>query len=366
MLAIQEVAPYLLHRKLISPEVVVRGDLLVIDEARRNSNYKVMSRQGPGYLLKQGIGPNGSAMVAREARIYLSIQARADAQRLRRYLPNCYGYDPETGVLILELLYEAESMGSLRRRHGRCSTALASAVGEALGSLHALPGREKQPSGQERELFYNPPWALAIHRPPLAIFRDISSANLRLIEMIQNTTEFCRLLDELRQGWRMDTLIHFDIKGDNLVVYTPPNGQRKTRVALVDWESARMGDVCWDIASVFSDYLGHWLFSIPITGEEPPERFLEMARYPLESIQPAIRAFWHSYVRCMGMDKAMSMQTLLRSVRYSAVRLLQTGYESLQLSSQLSGNIYGLLQLSLNILQRPLEASVYLLGIPLG
>jgi aminoglycoside phosphotransferase (APT) family kinase protein len=304
-------------------------------------------------------------MVAHEARVYQFLQARVEAQRLHRYLPYCYGYDPHTGVLILELLRDAESLSALYRRRGRFSMTLAAAIGNGLGALHRLPWHKEEEAGHDRELLAHPPWVLSIHRPHLSMFREISGANVRLIELIQNSPEFCQLLDKLRQGWQRNTLIHHDIKGENLVVFAPSNSKRKTRIALVDWESARIGDASWDAASIFSDYLSFWLLSIPITGEAPPERFLELARYPLEDMQPAIRAYWHSYIRQMEFDEATAHQALLRSVQYSAARLVQTGYEQMQMSRQLTGNIIGLLQLSLNILQRPLEASVHLLGIPL-
>jgi hypothetical protein len=52
-------------------------------------------------------------------------------------------------------------------------------------------------------------------------------------------------------------------------------------------------------------------------------------------------------------------------VKYAAARLVQTGYEHMQHSSHVTGNIICLLQLSLNIMQRPSEAIAHLLGISL-
>lgn len=182
---------------------------------------------------------------------------------------------------------------------------------------------------------------------------------------MQHSPKLCRSLDELREGWRTETLIHNDIKWDNCVIFARPSSKRKTRLKIVDWEVAGMGDPCWDIGSVFSNYLSFWLLSIPITGENPPDRFIELARYPLESMQPAMRSFWQSYVRYMELDAATSGEWLLRAIKYGAARLVQTGYEQMQMSIHLTGNVVCLLQLGLNILQRPQEAIVHLLGLPL-
>lgn len=126
-----------------------------------------------------------------------------------------------------------------------------------------------------------------------------------------------------------------------------------------------MGDPCWDAGSVFSEYLNFWLNSIPITGEDPPDRFVELARYPLGKMQPALRSFWWSYASAMELDGPTAYEWLVRSVRYGAARLVQTAFEYAQGSMHLTGNVVCALQLSLNMLQRPQEAAVHLLGIPL-
>jgi hypothetical protein len=120
------------------------------------------------------------------------------------------------------------------------------------------------------------------------------------------------------------------------------------------------------VGSVFSSYLSLWLSSVPITGGEPPERFLELSRYPLDSMQPALRSFWSSYVKQMNLDLSAAARWLVKAVRYGAARLVQTAFEHMQRSNQLTGNTVCLLQLSLNVMMRPYEAAVQLLGIPLS
>src|SRR4051812_28240606 len=133
--------------------------------------------------------------------------------------------------------------------------------------------------------------------------------------MVQQFGDFCQLLDQLHQEWRTETLIHLDIKADNYLVVNQGGKNRKRGLKMVDWEMTSAGDPCWDVGSVFSDYLGFWLLSAPITGDSPPERFMELARYPLQRMQPAIVSFWRSYAAEMAFDKQMAMERLLRSVR---------------------------------------------------
>jgi hypothetical protein len=77
-----------------------------------------------------------------------------------------------------------------------------------------------------------------------------------------------------------------------------------------------------------------------------------------------LRRFWQAYVAAAGLDAVTARAWLSRAVRYGAVRLIQTAFEQSQPAALLTANAVAFLQLSFNILQRPEEAAVHLLGIP--
>jgi hypothetical protein len=359
-----EIVRYLLKNKLINSQSIVESDLVVQAVSRRNYNFKVIRESGPSYLVKMGRGPSGIATVAHEAKVYQLLSSRPKEFGIQRYLPGFYEYDPLEGLLILEYLHGTEDLRFYHSRRGRFPTSIAAEMGKVLGKVHSQGFSQLEISNANALFFTGAAWTLSMHRPRPEVFHEISSANLQIIKIIQGFGEFCELLDQLHQEWKPSNLIHYDIKWDNfLISTTSPN--KKSRLKIVDWELARFGDPCWDIGSIFNDYLSFWLLSIPVTGESPPDKFIELARYPLEKMQPAIRSFWQSYVKSMELDPVRAGEWLLRSVRYGAVRLLQSAYEQMQTSVQLTGNVICLLQVSLNILQRPQEAIVHLLGIPL-
>ena len=125
-----------------------------------------------------------------------------------------------------------------------------------------------------------------------------------------------------------------------------------------------MGDACWDVGSVLADYLSHWRSSLPLLDETAPENI--KTQYRLERMQPAMRAFLKTYVKCMQHEPAVANDLLVRTARFGAVRLLQIAVERAQISSEITSSIVGNVQLSLNILQRPIEAIVHLFGIRLS
>jgi aminoglycoside phosphotransferase (APT) family kinase protein len=198
--------------------------------------------------------------------------------------------------------------------------------------------------------------------PSLNLLPDISRGIIELIQTIQRYPEFGAGLDELRGEWRVDAFVHFDLRWDNILV----TRGRRAEVKIVDWEFAGAGDACWDVGTVFSNYLTTWVRSIPLLGESLPERLVEQARLPLSKMQPAIRAFWSSYCGGRRFDILTANDHLLRATKFSAARLLETVYGESQTSLRLSAHAMYLVQLSLNILKNPHAATVHLLGIPFG
>ena len=364
MLTQRAVVPYLLRRGLISEQAVVEGDLAVVDASRRNRNFKIISDRATCYFLKQGVGADGIETVGHEATVYRRFQSSTERIAFNCYLPRFFDYDTKDQVLIIEFLHGARNLREYHDRRRRFSPAVGAVIGTALATLHHQNWMEAERDETAGQLKLQPPWILSAHRPTLGMLQQLSSATISAIKIIQRFPEFCELFDALRQEWVNETLIHSDIKWDNCLIVARHSGSRKIDLKIVDWELAGIGDPCWDVGSIFNDYLSYWLASAPITGEMPVERFLELARYPLSEMQPAMCAFWESYVRCKELDAATSITWLLRAVKYTAARLVQTVYEHLHNSINVTSNAVCSLQLGLNILRRPHEAAVQLLGIP--
>jgi aminoglycoside phosphotransferase (APT) family kinase protein len=353
-----EAVSYLLGRGLVDACSVVDGSVVVREVSSRNRNFAVDAGDAPSYLLKQGFGPEGAATVAHEAAVYQRLSVAGGV--MEAYLPRFHGYDADERVLILELIREARDLGTYHRARRRFSTTLASAVGDALGRLQAevLPAAGAMFSGR-------PPWVLSIHRPDLRIFRQASAASLELVKTVQSVPALGRRLDELRQAWRSSVLTHNDFRWENLLA-CPAAGSSRPVLKVIDWEAARRGDPCWDIGSAFSDYLSFWLFSIPVTGRDLPERFPELARSPLQRMHPALAACWQAYRRRAGLAEPESSERLRRAVSFAAARLIATAFEGAQMSARLDSSLILHLQLAVNILERPREAAVHLLGLQGG
>jgi len=357
-----DVVRYLLDRGLLSSHTVVDGTVVVRDASSRNRIFVVDGGDACSFVLKQGASPEGADAVAHEAAVYRMLGRLGD--RITKYLPTVLEYDTIGQVLILGKEGGDRDLRAHQVRTGRFSRALAASIGDALATLH----RETAETAQVLSTSEPPrPWVLSVHQPNLSIFRAASSAALELIRIVQSTSEFGDRLEALGRGWQPSCLIHHDVKWDNLIAC--PTDSRPTprfRLRIIDWEAAQSGDPRWDLGSVFSHYLSLWLFSIPITGRDPPERFPELARFPLSRMQPAMADCWSAYRKRVDLRRPDGALWLSTAVSYAGARLVQTAFEAAQVATRLDSSMVLHLQLASNILSRPREAAVHLLGIPMG
>jgi aminoglycoside phosphotransferase (APT) family kinase protein len=356
MLRPRDVLPYLLAHGLLSPRSVVDSEIVVLDSSRRNRNYTVLADPDSSYVLKQGVGPDRIATVAREAATYRLLQRQGGV--FARYLPDVSFYDADEHILVLELVPESETLREYHIRRGGVSPRAASSLGRALRLLHRIP----PPAASH---VCEPPWVLALDRPPLTLLHDFSSASVDLLRVARTSDELAALLRGLAETWSASTLVHYDLRWENCVRSRAPASRDAPRLRIVDWELSGLGDPCWDVGCVFAEYLAFWLTSLPTpsalsTGDQPT-----LALFPLDRVQPAIDALWSAYA---GADASASQGTaaLLPSVRFCGVRLAQIALEQMQSSARLTRTAVSLLQVGLNMLSRPLEASVILLGVTLA
>ena len=353
MLRPRDVVPYLLAHGLLSPRSIVEREIVVLDSSRRNRNFTVLADPGFSYVLKQGVGPERIATVAREAETYRLLHAQGGV--FARHLPLVSFYDPDEHILVLEFVPEPETFREYHIRRGGVSPRAASSLGRALRSLHRLP----PPMGSH---VCEPPWVLTLNRPPLVLLRDFSSASADLLRVARSSAELASLLRELAETWSASSLVHYDLRWENCIRSRLPSSRERARLRIVDWELAGLGDPCWDLGCVFAEYVAFWLTSVPTPSGRSASDLSALALFPLDRVQPAIGALWSAYA---GADASASQRnaTLLPSVQFCGARLAQIALEQMQSSVRLTRTAVCLLQVGLNLLSRPLEASVVVLGV---
>jgi aminoglycoside phosphotransferase (APT) family kinase protein len=356
VLSTTEVLPYLSNHGLLVKEAMVDGRVLVFDASRRNRNFRVVCDDGPSMFIKQGAARADTSTTASEARVYelLSPQG-AGALRFSR-MPRLLAYEPEDDVLVLELVSESCDLRDLHARRRTPPVLLARRLGEALAELHmSVPPDEARASLGEAEA-----GVMSAHRPGLAALSDFSAAGTELLQLVQRIPSFEEQLLGLRAEWRSDSLIHHDVRWDNILMVGPG---RSPRVVLLDWETAAVGDPAWDVGCALGEYLSLWLMSIPGTGQESAARMLDLAQRPLSGFHPAVSALWVAYVKGVGLSAPAAASMLSRCVRYAGLKLIQSALEQVQGASRPTVCSVLHLQVATNVMERPVDAAGALLGL---
>ncbi len=322
----------LVRMGLLTEEATV-GHLTVTPMGGRNDNHAIELAGGRALLAKKAGG--SSSALANEARVYDFLRARETG--FAAYVPVARAFDSSRRLLVLDLIRDARTAGVDRQ--------VAAMLGRALARLHRID------VSRRRMQAVDPPWVLSLDCLPLERLRRISSANLQMTRMIQESRPLCRGFSELAASWTTSALIHNDLRWENCLL------SRRRKLELIDWELAGRGDPAWDVGTIFSNFLARWLFSMTFDrGASPGLR--RTAHEPLAPMHAAIRRFWRAYTASGG------HVSLIRATRFAGVRLIQTAFERQRLDTEITGNAVCLLQVSENMMRRPGSAASTLLGLP--
>jgi len=345
-------AYYLLAHGLISSSSVVAGEFVVLDASRRNRNFKVITNTGPGLFIKQmrDTQPDAMLTLRREATCY---ELSREDEALRRLMPRLLAYDPDRHLLIIELLPDAESLAEYHARERSWPADVGRLLGEKLGFCHARGAAVVDTEAMRQKFPRQIPVVLTWRDGGHAALSQYGRIGPALSAVIQQHPEFEALLDALGAEWRFDSLIHGDLKWDNVLVF-PQSDRLDFRI--VDWELADLGDAAWDVGAVLQSFLTMWILSMPIGSGLPPEHFVAMAAQPIEPMRPVLRAFWRGYASTRLLGDHESRPELERSMRFAAARLVWSAVEQRLYTGRLDAAALAMLQVSLNVLKSPAQA----------
>ena len=357
---------YLLESKLVDTTAIVAGDLVVRSALRRNRNLRVEHRQAQGYLLKQPDPGEwgGARTLGTEAGFHRLCQEEPAAAAVAEFVPRLRRHDPAGPLLVFELLVGTENLWQSysARPASEFPLDITRALGRAVGTVHAA---FRSPSLADHPfvtaLPSAPPWVLSLHQPTSELLGRLGAAHRQTLRILQSDETLSARLDALRPEWRVETLIHGDLKSDNVLVAEQPGGP--PAVSLVDWEMVQRGDPAWDLAGVLQDFVLFWISRMPLDPKLAPEERVAQSETPLAVLQLAIRAFWHGYCQAAAMAAGVTGELQRRAVLFSAARLIQSAYEKARGYDRLPADAVLALQIAANVLDRPAEAAFHLYGL---
>jgi Phosphotransferase enzyme family len=334
---------------------ITNAGCVVRDVSQRNRVFLIESDGEAPIFLKMP-GDHGGPAIAREAAQYASLER---VPEFREFIPRMR-YDARSSALVFEAGHDMVDLWEFHTACGSFPRGIPAQIGRALGVLHRAT---RVNTTGDTAATGGPAWVLDVHRPTPSSFSTLTEATTEFIAALQSSPDTLHVLDRLHREWSVAALIHGDVKWPNILTNRAPGDP--PFVKLIDWEHAALGDPAWDVGSALASYLSFWVRSLPLgQGWHAVADLAEGARYPLETMRPALRACWSGYVEHAQVGSSQLDAFREKTSLMVGARLIQAAFESTQTAAVLHAGPSLHLQLAMNILARPAAAATELLGLP--
>jgi Phosphotransferase enzyme family len=344
------------QRRLVGVAGIVAG--------RRNRNFKILRDHGDSLFVKQVplVHPETVSSFLKEAACAQLAADAAERSALRAVMPQLKRYDPDAHVLAYGLLDSAETLSEVAARGGAIPLPLIGQLARTLASCHLETAGSAALSRVASVLSGQPPWVLIIGQNAEMVMPNMNQGRRQVVDTIRATPELYNGLLDLRTRWRRLCLMHGDMKWDNVLLVTLPDGKQELR--LIDWELADLGDPLWDVASLLGSFLQHWLLNLPLQHMHGDLQ-QAVARAPLQiaAVHGPARELWASYLMATRGELAVGTEFFADTVRLVGARLVLLAFELLPNEAAITPHAVFALHIARYLLAQPVQAASDLLGV---
>jgi aminoglycoside phosphotransferase (APT) family kinase protein len=353
-----EVIDHLVAADVLCIDDVVDTGLTIETSSRRNRNFRITWPDGGGYFVKlpNERSPMSRSTLRSEAEFY---RATAD-HPFETFLARLTHADVDTPLLVLELETGHDSLREVvaAARPGEFPIALHRRIGRLLGAVHATdPGSLGAPA--------SPPSVTPVAdygRPDPWLLSTATGGTLMLMEMLQDSAALSSGLTDLVDQWQAETLVHGDIRADNVLV----GGSAADDLRLVDWELWHAGDSAQDLAGllevIVSATIGRALADSPPYADDAATWGIDLDTAGT-ILQATCHAVWRAYISTRGLTSPVCRALAPRVAAYTAARIVQSEVEVAEHGTAVSDRGCAMLQLAENLFTDPERAAAEFLGL---
>lgn len=227
---------------------------------------------------------SGDLSLKAETLVYRPVAQGSLPIELGTYLPRLLIAGNGGDLLVFEGLLGHHDLRNAfhQNRDGQVIISASEQIGNALALLHSGKSADAQFDFPGIE---NPTQTFGNLEPE--VIGHAPGAYIELVRLLQANPILNLRLRELRDSWTGTTLIHGDMKVDNIMVSISDEPDAKPLIT--DWETAGIGDAGWDCGSYIGSlcYLGLEALAARTSRETQQSAF--------KQILSATQTFWRAY-----------------------------------------------------------------------
>lgn len=339
----KNITHYLLDRGFLNGESFISGDYMLSQTMSRNCIFRIEQQKTNGLFVKQLINQDStnSYLIQKDATSHYLIHESDLYKETSSHIPSYHGYDPTHNILVTEYFANTKNIHEVIYQDKALSKSHAEKMASILASFHF--DITKEIKGNTSLQFFNKqiPWILNMGNLNNSDPKEIKNS---VVLEIHKHQELVKKIDKVASQWETYSLIHGDIKWMNFIVM--PNDD----VKLIDWEIADLGDPLWDVAGVFQSYFSSWVLSFNNQSTQQHQKIEGTEFITFDAILPVIKIFWNQYAELQKFSTEENKEKLVKTLSYTAVRMIQTAFENNMAQTQILPNSVRILQFCDNVL----------------
>lgn len=324
-LTLKNIHTYLLDKGYLDIQSLVSGDYMVVQHQTRNTIFKVLRKNQKGLFVKQlnSFNIHNAYVFQKDATCQQLIKTNPAYQELSPHVPEFLGFDVEKQILVSE--YIADSV-TFRQSFpdGIIPESIVTMLSGLLASYHLCITEELSLNKAIGFLPRQIPWILRLNemdQPEIQLLYSQSAGINPILTNLLANKEVKEQLTVLKNSWEYKTLIHGDLKWDNILLHRKAD---KAHIMLIDWEISDIGDPLWDVSGIFQSF-----FVDTLQQTLPGKDLNSFAGIDIQDLSSAfskIRLFWSAYLeRTSGLSSHHNNTE--KTLRYSGARLFQSAIE---------------------------------------
>ncbi|BAY08127.1 aminoglycoside phosphotransferase family protein [Calothrix sp. NIES-2098] len=282
-------------------------------------------------------------------------------------------FDAENSIIVFNYLDRYRDLAEFYTKENIFPLEIAATIGATLGSIHQLTiNSSKYQELLPSEIFVHDDLQLilSVERLTPEVASSLSADALKFFALYQRYDSLREAIAQLIKSIEPCCLSHNDLKLNNILL---DNSWQETIsqklpsansiIRLIDWEKATWGDPAYDLGILISSYLQAWLLSLITNKTISLEESLNLAKTPLELVQPSITTLTRAYLHKFPDILKLRPNFLQQVVQFAGLGLVLTILSIIQHQKTFSNQGICMLQVAKSLLCRPEQSIPTVFGV---